>query len=358
MTEIETTDAPTTHPRHRDQESSAGEERTEPGEDGERMVDGRAATVDERTAPESEERGDGVRCPECDVPARTDEARGERVCPDCGLVLDDNVVDRGPEWRAFSAAERQSRRRVGAPQTELLHDRGLSSTIDWRDRDATGSRLSEDKRQQMRRLRTWDERFRARDSRDRNLKQALGEIDRMAAALGLPENVRETASVVYRRALQENLLPGRSIEAIATAALYAAARQSGVPRTLDEFEPVSRVDRREFARAYRYLLDELGLAMAPPDPVAFLPRYASRLDVSDAIRRTAGDLLETGQREGVFSGKSPGGLCAAALYAASVLENDRLTQEEVGDALDVSAVTIRKRYRELLDAAGNDVAPA
>ena len=98
--------------------------------------------------------------------------------------------------------------------------------------------------------------------------------------------------------------------------------------------------------------------MAPPDPVAYLPRYASRLDVSDAIRRTAGDLLETGQREGVFSGKSPGGLCAAALYAASVLENDRLTQEEVGDALDVSAVTIRKRYRELLDAAGNDVAPA
>jgi transcription initiation factor TFIIB len=289
-------------------------------------------------------------CPECGASGQPNRSGGERVCPDCGLVLEADLVDPGPEWRAFDASERRERRRVGAPETELLHDRGLSTTIDWRNRDATGSPLSDRKREQMQRLRTWDERFRARDSLDRNLKQALGEIDRMAAALGLPDTVRETASVVYRRALDEGLLPGRSIEAMATGSLYAAARQHGVPRTLDEFEPVSRVGRREFARAYRYLLEELELAMAPPDPSEFLPRYASRLSVDDDLRRRADELLEAGKRHGIYSGKSPGGLCAAALYAASVLVNDRITQQEVSEALDVSAVTIRKRYRELLDA--------
>jgi transcription initiation factor TFIIB len=330
MTEIETSEPPMTEGRTRDQQ--------------------RASASDERTATADDAADERVRCPDCGTPARADEAQGERVCPDCGLVVDADIVDQGPEWRAFDASERAERRRVGAPQTELLHDRGLSSTIDWRNRDASGKQLSQRKRQQMQRLRTWDERFRARDSRDRNLKQALGEIDRMAAALGLPDTVRETASVVYRRALERDMLPGRSIEAMATASLYAAARQSGVPRTLDEFEPVSRVDRTEFARAYRYILEELGLAMAPPDPGEFLPRYASRLEVTDDIRRRAAELLEAGKQEGVYSGKSPGGLCAAALYAASVLVNDRITQEDVSDALDVSAVTIRKRYRELIEA--------
>ncbi|MEF8775474.1 MAG: TFIIB-type zinc ribbon-containing protein [Haloarculaceae archaeon] len=332
MTEIETTESPDTQPRDAEHR--------------------RTARSDERTATPGEGGSQEVRCPECDTAGNADEARGERVCPDCGLVLDDELVDQGPEWRAYDATERQERRRVGAPRTELLHDHGLSSTIDWRDRDASGSQLTQRKRQQMQRLRTWDERFRARDARDRNLKQALGEISRMAAALGLPETVRETASVVYRRALEQDLLPGRSIEAMATASLYAAARQSGIPRTLDEFEPVSRVDRREFARAYRYVLAELGLAMAPPDPGDFLPRYASRLDVSDEIRRRAEHLLDAGKQAGVYSGKSPGGLCAAAIYAASVQVDDRITQSDVSEALDVSAVTIRKRYRELLEADG------
>ncbi len=74
--------------------------------------------------------------------------------------------------------------------------------------------------------------------KERNLKQALGEIDRMASALGLPDNVREMAAVIYRRALNEDLLPGRSIEGVATPALYAAARQAGVPRSLDEITEV------------------------------------------------------------------------------------------------------------------------
>ncbi|ELZ35127.1 transcription factor TFIIB cyclin-related protein [Halorubrum distributum JCM 10247] len=83
----------------------------------------------------------------------------------------------------------------------MMHDKGLSTNIGWQDKDAYGKSLSGRQRRRMQRLRTWNERFRTRDSKERNLKQALGEIDRMASALGLPDNVRETASVIYRRAL-------------------------------------------------------------------------------------------------------------------------------------------------------------
>jgi transcription initiation factor TFIIB len=234
----------------------------------------------------------------------------------------------------------------------MMHDKGLSTNIGWQDKDAYGNALSSRQREKMQRLRTWNERFRTRDSKERNLKQALGEIDRMASALGLPENVRETASVIYRRALDEDLLPGRSIEGVATAALYAAARQAGTPRSLDEIANVSRVDKMELTRTYRYIIRELNLEIKPADPKSYVPRFASDLDLSDEAERRARELLDNAADAGVISGKSPVGLAAAAVYAASLLTNEKVTQSEVSEVADISEVTIRNRYKELLDAEG------
>jgi len=300
---------------------------------------------------EHERAGERTSCPECDGQLAHDEERGETVCADCGLVVQADEVDRGPEWRAFDASESEEKSRVGAPTTKMMHDDGLSTTIGWQNKDAYGNSLSAKKRQQMQRLRTWDERFRTRDSQERNLKQALGEIDRMASALGLPDNIRETASVVYRRALEDGLLPGRSIEGVATAALHAAARQAGAPRTVDEMTRVARVDEQEFTRTYRYIVKELSLEVQPADPASYIPRFASDLDTTDDVERRARELVETAKREAVHSGKSPVGIAAAALYAAGLLEDVDLTQREVGNAADVSEVTIRDRYRELLRTA-------
>jgi transcription initiation factor TFIIB len=280
----------------------------------------------------------------------SDQEHGETVCEDCGLVVAENDIDRGPEWRAFNPTEKDEKSRVGAPTTNMMHDKGLSTNIDWRDKDGYGNSLSATQREKMQRLRTWNERFRTRDSRERNLKQALGEIDRMASALGLPENVRETASVIYRRALQDDLLPGRSIEGVSTSALYAAARQAGVPRSLDEITEVSRVEKSEVARTYRYVARELGLEIMPADPESYVPRFASSLSLSDEAERRARELLASAKREGVHSGKSPVGLAAAAIYAAALLTNEKTTQAAVSEVADISEVTIRNRYHELLEA--------
>ncbi|WP_254830372.1 transcription initiation factor IIB [Haloglomus salinum] len=302
-------------------------------------------------AERTQETEEATTCPECSGRLETDTEHGEVVCSDCGLVVEEDSIDRGPEWRAFDSAERDNKSRVGAPTTKMMHDKGLSTNIGWQDKDAYGNSLSSRQRQKMQRLRTWNERFRTRDSKERNLKQALGEIDRMSSALGLPENVRETASVIYRRALDENLLPGRSIEGVATASVYAAARQAGVPRSLDEISVVSRVDRMELTRTYRYIVRELNLEIAPADPESYIPRFASDLDLSDEVERRARDLVEDGREAGLLSGKSPVGLAAAAVYAAALLCNEKVTQSEVSEVASISEVTIRNRYKELLEAA-------
>ncbi|WP_096391042.1 transcription initiation factor IIB [Halopenitus persicus] len=314
--------------------------------------------TDERENEEIESTDDEtLRCPECGGTLTTDTEHGETVCADCGLVVEEDEIDRGPEWRAFDSREKDEKSRVGAPTTEMMHDKGLSTNIGWQDKDAYGRSLSSRQREKMQRLRTWNERFRTRDSKERNLKQALGEIDRMASALGLPENVRETASVIYRRALDEDLLPGRSIEGVATASLYAAARQAGTPRSLDEITAVSRVEKDEIARTYRYVVRELKLEIQPADPESYVPRFASDLGLSDEAEMRARQLLDTAKDQGVHSGKSPVGLAAAAVYAASLLTNEKVTQNEVSEVANISEVTIRNRYHELLDAEEDVATP-
>lgn len=290
------------------------------------------------------------RCPDCEGQLVRDEQQAERHCEECGRVVETETLDHGPEWRAFTQDEREQKSRVGSPETQLLHDKGLSTKIGWRDQDARGNQLSERKRQQMKRLRTWDERYRATDSQDRNLRHALGEVDRMASALGLPQNVRETAGVIYRRALDEDLLPGRSIEGMATAALYAAARLDGVARSFDEMAVVSRVDQLELERTYTYLTRQLELGVPPTNPAEYIGRFASKLNCSDETERRARELVEQAVEEEIHSGRHPVGIAASALYGAGQLTGEEMTQEAVSGVANVSKVTIRNRYREVMQA--------
>ena len=88
---------------------------------------------------------DIVKCQECGSRSLSrDETRGEVVCDDCGLVLEDNVIDQGAEWRVFSPEQGDQRARTGAPMTVMLHDKGLSTDIDWQNKDYSGKQSTPD----------------------------------------------------------------------------------------------------------------------------------------------------------------------------------------------------------------------
>jgi transcription initiation factor TFIIB len=295
------------------------------------------------------------KCPECESTQLTTSSAGnELVCDDCGLVLEENLLDRGPEWRALTHQERDAKSRVGAPTTARMHDKGLTTTIDWKDRDAHGNRLSSEQRNQMQRLRTWQKRIRTQNAGERNLQFALAEIDRMASSLSVPRSVREVACVIYRRALAEDLIRGRSIEGIATAALYAACQNEDIPRSLDEIAGIARVPRKEIARAYRYVAEELGLEMEPVNPKQYLPRFCSNLGVSEEIQTKAAEIIDFSVDQGLLSGKSPTGSAGAAIYTASLLCDEKQTQADVAEVARVTEVTIRNRYQEQIESIGVD----
>jgi transcription initiation factor TFIIB len=289
-----------------------------------------------------------AQCPECgSTHLSKDYSRAELVCRNCGLVLDEDIIDHGPEWRAFDSDQREKRARVGAPMTYTIHDKGLSTMIGWKNRDSYGKSIPTRNRAQLYRLRKWQRRIRINDATERNIALALSALDRMASGMSLPRTVRETAAMVYRKAAKRNLVRGRSIDGVASASLYAACRQCHVPRTLDEICNVAHLSRKEIGRTYRYLARELELKLLPTIPRDYISRFCSELKLSADVQAKTLEILVEATNKELTSGRGPTGIAAASLYIASVLCGERRTQHEVADVAGVTEVTIRNRYKEI-----------
>ena len=298
-----------------------------------------------------------AQCPECGSSHLSkDYSRAELVCGSCGLVLDEDIIDHGPEWRAFDSEQREKRARTGAPMTYTIHDKGLSTVIGWKNRDSYGKAIPTRNRAQLYRLRKWQRRTRISNATERNIVIALSELDRMASSLGLPRTVRETAAMIYRKAALKKLVRGRSIEGVATAALYAACRQCHVPRTLDEISNIAHISRKEIGRNYRYVSRELRLKLLPTSPEDYISRFCSELKLSGDVRAKTVEILREAAHRELTSGRGPTGMAAASLYIASVLCGERRTQREVAEIAGVTEVTIRNRYKELTKKLDMDIA--
>ena len=295
--------------------------------------------------------GKVTNCPECGSNDLVEDFDlGEVICHACGLVLSEHAINRGPEWRAFTKEERDERGRVGLPTSFSIHDKGLSTVIDRVNRDAYGRQLPLATRLEMLRLRKWQIRTRVHSSADRNLAQAMADLDRLTDKLHIPNPVKERAAVIYRKALESGLVRGRSIAAIAAASLYAACRLSETPRTLKDLAAATRIRKKDVARCYRLLVRELDLRMPVEDPVKCVSKIATKVSISMPTQRRAIDIINEARREGIVAGKDPMGLAAAALYVACVLEQEKKTQKEIAEVANVTEVTVRNRYKGLKES--------
>lgn len=273
---------------------------------------------------------------------------GELVCDNCGTVISEKEIDFGQEWRAFTAEEREKRSRTGEPLKPGMTTGMMSTIIDKR--DINKLKLDTQRRVDALQMRKWQMRSRFQTARDRSTSQALAEISRIATPLRLPENVKEEAATIYQRAVDAGLVRGRSIESIVAATLHVACRKFNLPVALDQITQFTRnQNKKDVARCYRLLVKDLNILMPVPDPVSYIPRIAYKLGLSESAQSKAKEIIRQAQQIGITAGKDPAGLAAAAIYVVSLMENNRKTQREIAGAAEVTEVTVRNRYKELVD---------
>lgn len=278
-------------------------------------------------------------CDECDGRLRTTE--NEVVCEECGLVVGEDSIDRGPEWRHLENGD--NRRRTGAPLERSRHDRGLSTRIGF----GTGTEVTGERQRQLVRMRRQHNRARFSSKAERNKAYGFTEIRRLVSSLSLPTPVREQSCTLFESAQHEDLLCGRSLEGFSAATVYATCRVQSIARTMDEVVTQARANKSELKAAYDALNRELGLPIGPISPVEYLPRYTSELELQADIESRAREYATWLRESGRIGGKNPSGVAAACLYRAAYDHGVDVTQTEVADLANVSRMTIRSTATEL-----------
>jgi transcription initiation factor TFIIB len=274
----------------------------------------------------------------------TDDVIGETICSNCGFVISENAEDRGIERKLISGSFDTTR--TGPGLTLKRHDRGLNTIIGIQNKDSVGKPLSVKSANTFSRLRKWDSRTQTKNSADRNLRVALQEFDKIQSKLSLSDPVIERASIFYRKAIERNLIRGRTVKSIAAACLYASCKDLECNRTLNEIAKQFVIQRKELARAYRVLFRELGFTVSVVDPIKSINKIASKIGISEKTIRKAIQILDAAQDAGIVSGKNPEIMAATAIYAACVITGELKSQITIAEIAGTSTVSIRNRIHE------------
>lgn len=279
----------------------------------------------------------------------TDGSTGERFCQNCGNVVVERIDDARPERRSF-VEDQNDKSRTGSPNSLAIHDRGLATTIGSESKDASGKSLSVSMKHDMRRLRIWDGRSQTHESTDKNLKTAFMELAKLKDKLALSDAIIEKTAHIYRKAVGKGLVRGRSIPGVLGAATYAACRDAGTPRTLNDVSDALNIKRKDISKSYRMLVNKLDMKMPVVDSISCVSRIASKIGLDEKTKRYALEVLRDASNMEITAGKGPMGLAAAALYIACLKYDVGIAQREISVASGVTEVTIRNRYKGLSES--------
>ena len=287
-------------------------------------------------------------CPECKSSHLVaDDVRGELVCDDCGLVLEDSAMDASPEWSAFASEETRGRAHSGAPRDPIAGASGLTTVIPSPHRDGHGNPIPFGDRGALYRIQKLQRHASHGLPGERSLPEATRLLDRYVSVLDLPRSARDEAGFLCRKALQRGLARGRSLELLVAGAVYAACRIDGVPRTLDELAKATGLRRHRGGAAYRCLHRELSLAVHAAQATDYVQRFCSELGLDNRVEQEAMRLLRAFEPPTSSSSASPCGSAGAAIYLAALACRQPRSEKAIAKVAGVSEVTLRNRYQDL-----------
>lgn len=282
-----------------------------------------------------------TKCPECGCEDLiNDYIQAELICSNCGLVISEHMIENRAR-RSFSSDEKKDREHIGSPLSSILPDYGLSTCIDKNNPESASSKEI----QKFNRIRKWNTRM---DWHHRNLSIATNEIRRICSNLELPTRVSDRAAILYRKVYKNNLLKGRSIKSMVSACLYIACREHKIPRTLTEICGLSTENKKTIRRCYKIILENLQLKVPNLRAKELVAKLASNLNISKEIENRSLEIIQSAIENQNLTGKDPKGIAAASIYLACLEKNNRRSQSEVAKVAEITEVTLRNRYKELL----------
>jgi len=275
-------------------------------------------------------------CPECNGVVVLSKERGESVCNQCGIIVNEKFLDLSHnESRIYNKADKDKKERTGNPISPLLADLSLTTLINRN--EITNPDLKRASKRDS--YLSWN---------IRNLLIAITEIKRICGNLNLPEYVKKEVLKLYKEALKKDILKGRSILGMATACIYYICREVNIPITFQDIINEASISDKSLRRCYKILFNSLNLKPSIINPVLLIPRFINELGLDIIIEKEAINILKSYLCKNTVSGINPIGLCGGAIYLATKYRRIKVSQKRISDVIGVTEVTLRARYKELL----------
>lgn len=288
-----------------------------------------------------------VRCSECEGQnILFDPEKGEKICQDCGVVLAEKIESFESDMnRRFEKEHSGFYTGTGSSLTQV--DKGLSTVIPYSKVDGNGMSLNQEQRKNMQTIVHWNKISRTNRSYHRNLNTAFAFLLRIKDKLSLSEPLAEKSAYYYRKTLDLNVIKGRSIKGFVVACVYAACREAGVIRSIEEISKAIDTDKVFAGKCYRLLLRRLKIKLPELDATSYLTRIANNAGVSEKSLRRAANMMSIMKENPVSYGKEPNALAIAVIYGACLENGEKIGQEHLAKAGQMSIVTLRKRFLDV-----------
>ena len=273
-----------------------------------------------------------------------DEVVGEQICKNCGQVLIQNMVD----YSYDGFIDDFKNARTGPKISMTMYDGGLSTVIGRSDFDFRGKSVPYRMKGSMKRMRIWDSRSKSKTISHRNLRIALLEINKLKEKMSLSDAIIERSAYFYRKAAERKLIRGRTIKGIVGACIYAACRDLRTTRTMIEISKCMQERRKNIAKSYRLLFQQLNLRVSVQDPTSSIVRFSNNIGLSEKIKRDSIFILDILKENQVVAGKKPDAVAATVIYMACIKNNENISQQKISNISGITNVTIRNRFKEFI----------
>lgn len=284
-----------------------------------------------------------TQCPECNSTHLSfDTVRGELFCESCGFVMEERLLDERPEWAAYNREEEMRLSRVGPPIKKGTLNGQLSTVVGTGPVDSKGTPIPQKSMRLYYHLGRLQRQVATSGKGERSVGAVSRALSRLASQLQLPPAVVEEASYISMKAIKSDLLRGRSIQALVSAAIYMACRNTGVPRTINEIVSAAGIGRKRLTKTVNIVSRNLGIRAKPVDATDYVARFCSELSLGEDVRALAGNILSRAPEENSLS---PPGTAASAIYLAALARGQRVPQKRVAQVAGVSEVTLRSHFK-------------
>lgn len=270
-----------------------------------------------------------------------DYDNGEKICQQCGIVIKDKISDL--ELQPEASNNKKDTNTI-LPYSLTLYDQGISTSIadsyKIKTKEWSTNKIENNKIDFLNKIVSYS-------NEKRNLKIAIDMLNRLKDKIHLPSACIEEAFTYYKKALEMDLIKGRSIKEMVIACVYITCKKTNLPRTLSEMSKIVNGNEVFAARCYRLISREFKITYSQTDPVLFLHRIANESNIDEVTTRKALDILISLRKNEVFSGKDPLSIAAAILYAVSRKNKEKISQSKIACAANINIITLRKRLSEL-----------